>query len=112
MQSPRAAINAGNPAIEVEGLSKRFEATIALDDVGLSIGRAEVRALIGENGAGKSTLVKILSGLVRPERGTVRIFGEEVPLERPKAAHRHGIQTAFQELTQARSQPARNYATA
>jgi ABC-type uncharacterized transport system ATPase subunit len=62
-------MDASIPAIEVEGLSKRFDATVALDDVSLSIGQAEVRALIGENGAGKPTLVKILSGLIRPERG-------------------------------------------
>ncbi|MSO73741.1 MAG: sugar ABC transporter ATP-binding protein [Alphaproteobacteria bacterium] len=92
-------MTASAPAIEVDGVSKRFEATIALDDVSLSIGRAEVRALIGENGAGKSTLVKILSGLIRPDHGTVRVFGETVPFNRPKTAYSHGIQTAFQELT-------------
>ena len=92
-------MDANAPAIDVQGLSKRFEATIALDDVSLSIGRTEVRALIGENGAGKSTLVKVLSGLVRPDQGVVRVFGDAVPFGRPKAAYRSGIQTAFQELT-------------
>jgi ribose transport system ATP-binding protein len=97
MDSP--GMTASTSAIEIEGLSKRFDATVALDEVSVAIGKAEVRALIGENGAGKSTLVKVLSGLVKPDRGTVRVFGEAVPFGRPKAAYRHGIQTAFQELT-------------
>lgn len=87
------------PAIEIEGLSKRFDATVALEDVSVTIGTAEVRALIGENGAGKSTLVKVLSGLVKPDRGSVKVLGAAVPPGRPKAAYRHGIHTAFQELT-------------
>ena len=92
-------MDATAPAIEVEALSKRFDATVALDDVSVSIGKAEVRALIGENGAGKSTLVKVFSGLVKPDHGIIRVFGEAVPFGRPTAAYRHGIQTAFQELT-------------
>ena len=86
-------------AIAVEGLSKRFDATVALDDVSFSIGQGEIRALIGENGAGKSTLVKILAGLIREDGGTVRVFGEAAAIGRPARAHRLGIQTAFQELT-------------
>ena len=87
------------PAIEVEGLSKRFDATVALDDVSFSVAPGEVRALIGENGAGKSTLVKILSGLIRQDSGSVNLFGETVAIGRPARAHRLGIHTAFQEMT-------------
>jgi ribose transport system ATP-binding protein len=87
------------PAIAVEGLSKRFDATVALDDVSFSIGQGEIRALIGENGAGKSTMVKILSGLVRQDSGTISLFGEDATIGRPIRAHRLGIQTAFQEMT-------------
>ena len=87
------------PAIAVDGLSKRFDATVALDDVTFSIPQGEIRALIGENGAGKSTLVKILAGLVREDSGHIRVFGDEVALSRPARAHALGIQTAFQEMT-------------
>ena len=77
-------------AIVVEHLSKRFEATVALEDVSLAIATGEVRAIVGENGAGKSTLVKILSGLVDqdsavgPHRGrTTRLrFAEALPRRR------------------------------
>lgn len=86
-------------AVAISGLSKRFDATVALDDVGFTIERGEVRALIGENGAGKSTFVKILSGLIHPDSGNVEVFGEELRTGRPKLSHSLGIQTAFQELT-------------
>ena len=88
-----------NAAITISGLSKRFDATVALDDVGFSVARGEVRALVGENGAGKSTFVKILSGLIKPDSGSVEVFGEALRAGRPKLSHRLGIQTAYQELT-------------
>ena len=86
-------------AVVVEGLSKRFDATLALDDVSLVIDAGEVRAIVGENGAGKSTFVKILSGLVRPDSGRVRIRHSLLSFGSPKRAHAAGVQTAFQELT-------------
>ena len=86
-------------AIVVERLSKRFEATVALEDVSLAIATGEVRAIVGENGAGKSTLVKILSGLVRPNSGEVRIGDAQLGFGSPKRSHAAGIQTAFQEMT-------------
>jgi ribose transport system ATP-binding protein len=58
-----------------------------------------VHGLLGENGAGKSTLVKLLSGLVRQSEGRVQVFGKQAALGSPRAAHRLGIQTAFQEMT-------------
>jgi ribose transport system ATP-binding protein len=90
---------AQRPAIAVEGVRKAFGATVALDDVSFSIAEGSVHALLGENGAGKSTLVKLLSGLMRPDTGAIRIFGQEQGLASPRDAHRAGIQTAFQEMT-------------
>jgi ribose transport system ATP-binding protein len=86
-------------AVEIAGLSKRYGATTALDDVSFAIEAGEVRALIGENGAGKSTIVKILSGLVAPDRGSISVFGKTMTKTSPRAAHGLGIQTAFQEMT-------------
>ena len=68
----------------------------------MSVSRSKqgvAHALLGENGAGKSTIVKLLSGLIEPDRGTISLFGEEVRLHSPRTAHRHGVQTAFQEMT-------------
>jgi ribose transport system ATP-binding protein len=86
-------------AVEIDRVRKAFGPTIALDDVSFSIAAGGVHALLGENGAGKSTLVKLLSGLMRPSEGRVRIFGEEVTGGSPRRAHSLGVQTAFQEMT-------------
>jgi ribose transport system ATP-binding protein len=85
--------------IAIEDVSKRFGATVALDGAHISIGHGAVHALVGENGAGKSTVVKLLSGLVRPDRGTIRVQGRQVMIPSPRAAHALGIQTVFQELS-------------
>jgi energy-coupling factor transporter ATP-binding protein EcfA2 len=77
------------PAIEIDGISKAFGPTVALDGVSFRIAPGSVHALLGENGAGKSTLVKLLSGLVRPSQGHVRVFGKEIAYGAPRAAHAH-----------------------
>lgn len=61
--------------IAVNGLSRRFGSKVALSDVSLFVPRGGVFGLVGENGAGKTTLIKHLLGLLRPEAGSVRIFG-------------------------------------
>ncbi len=86
-------------AVSVLNLRKRFGATIAVDDVSFAIARGSVHALLGENGAGKSTIVKLLSGLILPDRGSVQVFGLPARLRSPRMAHACGIQTAFQEMT-------------
>jgi len=93
---------AGEPAIEVDHVSKSYGATRAVDDVSFTIARGSAHALLGENGAGKSTLVKLMSGLVTPTAGHFRLGGQQVALVSPREAHRRGIQTAFQEMTHVR----------
>src|SRR5207247_7181494 len=61
--------------ITVADLTRRFGATTALDSVSLSLPRGAVYGLVGANGAGKTTLIKHLLGLLRAERGSVRVFG-------------------------------------
>jgi ABC-2 type transport system ATP-binding protein len=63
------------PALEVQGLAKRYGATAALRGVDLVVGEGELFGLLGPNGAGKSTLVKSACGLVRPSGGSVRVCG-------------------------------------
>ena len=62
--------------LEVCDVEKRFGATMALDRVSLKLREGEILALLGDNGAGKSTLIKILSGVVRPDGGEIRIDGK------------------------------------
>ena len=66
------------PVIEVEGLRKVYRHIVAVDDVSFVMYRGEAFGFLGPNGAGKSTVVKILTGLVMPTRGTVRILGNPV----------------------------------
>jgi ribose transport system ATP-binding protein len=86
-------------AIGLEGVSRSFGATVAVDNVSFKIDTGSVHALLGENGAGKSTIVKMLAGLIEPDAGSFSIFGETTRLSSPRAAHGHKIQTAFQEMT-------------
>jgi ribose transport system ATP-binding protein len=90
-------------AIRVCQIRKIYGATTALDDVSFSVKPGTVHALLGENGAGKSTIVKLLSGLVSPDAGGIEVFGQPAQLHSPRAAHRLGIQTAFQEMTLVRN---------
>jgi ribose transport system ATP-binding protein len=86
-------------ALNAKNLSKAFGATKALVDANFAVETGAAHALLGENGAGKSTTIKILSGILRPDGGEVWIRGHKVELHEPRDAHRHGLQTAFQELT-------------
>src|SRR5690348_2855019 len=86
------------PVLRVSGISKSFPGVKALEGVELEIGSGEVVAVIGENGAGKSTLMKILSGIDRPDSGTIEINGRPVELRSPRAAATHGIAIIHQEL--------------
>lgn len=86
------------PVVAVEGLTKRYGGVTVLDQVDLSVRWGEVRALLGENGAGKSTLIKILSGVVRSDGGTVTLNGSDVEIHSAHAAQDLGIATLHQEL--------------
>ena len=86
------------PFFEMRHISKEFPGVKALDDVGFSVERGEVRALVGENGAGKSTLMKILNGNYKKDEGEILIDGEEVQITDPLVAASYGISIIFQEL--------------
>jgi ribose transport system ATP-binding protein len=92
-------MNDATLAIDLSNVTKRFGATVALDGASFRVKRGAVHALLGENGAGKSTTVKLLSGLMRPDAGSIRVMGSDVTMRGPKDAHRAGVQTAFQEMT-------------
>ena len=83
----------------MQGVCKRFGATVALDEVDLTVRAGEVHALIGENGAGKSTLMKVLSGAHRDDRGKMLLNGQRYAPHHPLAARRAGVCMIYQELS-------------
>src|SRR5271170_4136810 len=97
--TPSAAQKAERSILRMTGVSKRFPGVLALEEVDLEVGEAEVHALIGENGAGKSTLLKILSGAHSADSGTIELFGEPVAFATPHDAQRAGVVTIYQEFT-------------
>ena len=68
-------------ALELEGIEKRFGGVAALEGAAVRVRAGSVHAVLGENGAGKSTLMRVSFGLVRPDRGVVRIGGRERRLQ-------------------------------
>ncbi|WP_439145290.1 sugar ABC transporter ATP-binding protein [Streptantibioticus silvisoli] len=88
----------GEPVLEVVGAGKTFAGVHALRDVSLSLRPGEVHALIGENGAGKSTLIKVMTGVHRPDTGTVTLAGRTVAFTTPLEAQAAGISTIYQEV--------------
>lgn len=86
------------PILAAEGLTKRYGHVTALDDVSAELHPGETVAVVGDNGAGKSTFVSILSGLIPPDEGTLRLDGEPLTLDSPQAAYDRGIATVFQDL--------------
>ena len=85
------------PVIELTGVSKRFDATQALTTVSLALYPGEVHALLGENGAGKSTLIKVMTGIHRPDTGTIAVDGEETSFGSSAEAQRAGVAAIYQE---------------
>jgi len=78
-------------AVEMEDIVVRFPGVLANDHVNFTLRQGEIHALLGENGAGKSTLMNVLAGLYRPVEGTIKIFGETVIFNSPRAAIAKGI---------------------
>jgi len=86
------------PLLELKGISKQFGAVHALTDVRFDVFPGEVVALVGDNGAGKSTLIKVISGIHRPDSGTIRWRGKDVTMGSPNDAATLGIATVYQDL--------------
>jgi ribose transport system ATP-binding protein len=92
-------VTAQPPLIELKGVCKSYGGVPALSDVDFRCEAGLVHAVLGENGAGKSTLMKLLSGVIRPDRGEILLAGKPIEFSSPGDAARHGIVCMFQELS-------------
>src|SRR5947209_8232112 len=86
------------PVLEARDIAKRYGSVVALESADFEVYGGEIVALIGDNGAGKSTLIKILSGAVRPDEGTILLRGQPVEFHSPRDARAAGIETVYQDL--------------
>ncbi|MDH4104032.1 MAG: ABC transporter ATP-binding protein [Thermoleophilia bacterium] len=84
------------PAVQLVEITKAYPGVLANDRISLAVRRGEVHCLLGENGAGKSTLMNILSGMVRPDSGEVRLEGRHAEIHSPKHAIELGIGMVYQ----------------
>lgn len=87
------------PAVAVRGMTKRFGALRALEDVSVAIEPGAFHAILGENGAGKSTLVKCMMGYYRPDAGRIVIDGAACEINNPRRAHQLGLGMVYQQFT-------------
>src|SRR4051794_1824942 len=87
-----------SPVLALKGVSKRFGAVQALEDVDLELRPGEVVALVGDNGAGKSTLVKVIAGIHAADDGQIFFEGQPVKVAGPTDAVDLGIATVYQDL--------------
>ena len=76
-----AAPEADQPILQVTGLCKRFGQHQAVADLTLTVGRGEIFGFLGPNGAGKTTTIRMLSGLLKPDAGEIKIMGRDLALE-------------------------------
>lgn len=84
--------------LEIDGLSKRYGETLALEGASVRFSPGTIHTILGENGSGKSTLVKLLSGIVLPDRGTITFDGAPVTARDPAGFRAAGFATVFQEV--------------
>src|SRR5688572_30768657 len=87
------------PVLEIRAIAKRFPGVIALDGVSFDLLAGEIHAVVGQNGAGKSTMINVVSGMLAPDSGEIRLAGAPVTIDSTRRAIKLGIATVYQELS-------------
>jgi branched-chain amino acid transport system permease protein len=98
ISDPDPTLKAGAPLLQVTGLVKRFGGLVAADHIDLTVGTGEIVSVIGPNGSGKTTLFNMLTGLVRPDSGSVVYHGTDITRSPPHEIAKLGIMRTFQNL--------------
>lgn len=96
MTAAAAEASTATPLLSVEGLTKRFDGLVAVNNVSLRVGRGQIAGLIGINGAGKSTLMNCIGGSYRTDQGRVVFNGHDITRLSPHEIARAGIGRTFQ----------------
>jgi branched-chain amino acid transport system ATP-binding protein len=89
---------AGRPVVEIENVTLRFKGVTAINGVTFTVGEQELFAIIGPNGAGKTSIFNVLSGVYRPQEGSVRFLGEDLLGRRPHRIAALGMARTFQNI--------------
>jgi ABC-type sugar transport system ATPase subunit len=90
--------NEVTPTLQSIGLTKQYSGVTVVNNVNIQVNQGMIRAVVGENGAGKSTLMKMLTGDVKPDAGTIHIDGKTVQFDNPREANLQGVAMVHQEL--------------
>ncbi len=99
VQEQAGGSGGGVPRLALTGITKIYPAVVANEDVDLTVMPGEIRAVLGENGAGKSTLMKMVYGVVKPDRGSMRWEGQPLTVANPAHARELGINMVFQHFS-------------
>jgi ribose transport system ATP-binding protein len=85
--------------LTVKNITKTYPGVVALNDVSMAFKKGEIHALLGENGAGKSTLIKVISGAIEPDRGSIMFGDKEYAKMNPGLAKDNGVAVIYQEFS-------------
>jgi branched-chain amino acid transport system ATP-binding protein len=85
-----------NVLLEACGISKKFGGLLAVDNVSFGIGEGEIVGLIGPNGAGKTTLFNLITGVIKPDQGSIVFVGHDITRWPPERVARHGLARTHQ----------------
>lgn len=97
-QAYRAHVSPGEVVLSAQGLVKSYGAVAAVSNISFSVRAGQITCLLGDNGAGKSTLIKMLSGVVTPDSGSILLEGEQLTDATALEIRNRGIQTVYQDL--------------
>jgi branched-chain amino acid transport system ATP-binding protein len=88
--------DSGTPVLAVNGLRRAFGGLVAVNDLGFAVAKGEIMGLLGPNGSGKTTALNLMSGVLRPDAGTIRLMGQEIAGLASYRIARLGLARTFQ----------------
>ena len=88
--------NSGTPVLDVNGLRRAFGGLVAVNDLGFTVAEGEIMGLLGPNGSGKTTALNLMSGMLRPDAGSIRLIGQDIAGLASYRIARLGLARTFQ----------------